>query len=86
MGDLHVRFEVAFGRGLWLRMKAMNKRQGGMILLEGYDTVNQWCFAGKVDGYVVKEDDWVDGEHGAPRISQKWITVRTSQPCRNHRQ
>jgi hypothetical protein len=59
MGDLHVRFEVAFGQGLWLRMKAMGKGLGGMILLERYDMVNQWSFA---DGYVVKEGDWVDGE------------------------
>ena len=52
MGDLHVRFEVAFGRGLWLRMKATGKRLGGMILLEGYDMVNQWSFA-EVDGYIL---------------------------------
>jgi hypothetical protein len=62
MGDLHVRFEVAFRRGLWLRMKAMGKGLGGMILLEGYDMVNQWSFAGEVKGCVVKEGDWVDGE------------------------
>ena len=78
MGDSHVRFEVAFGRGLWLRMKAMSKEVGNgeMILLDGYGIVNQWSFAGDVDRN--KETmrcergwDWVDGEHGVPRISQK---------------
>ena len=59
-----------------MRIKAIGKRLGGMILLEGYDMVNQWSFAGEVDGYVVKEGGWVDSEHGGPKISRKWITVR----------
>ena len=52
MGDLHVRSEVAFGGGLWVRIKARGKELGnrGMILLEGYNMVNKWSFAEGADG------------------------------------
>jgi hypothetical protein len=91
MGVLHVRSEVAFRRGLWLRMKAMQKEpgNGGMILLEGYDMVDQWSFAGDVNANEetircekgeCRNDGWstvpVIIEHGAPRILRKSITVK----------
>jgi hypothetical protein len=55
IGVLHVRSGVAFGRGLWLRMKVMRKElgNGGITPLEGYDIVNQWSLAGDVDELFV---------------------------------
>ena len=41
MGDLYVRSEVAFGRGLWLRLRRWAKNWGNGVMV--------WGFAGDVD-------------------------------------
>jgi hypothetical protein len=63
MGDLHVRSEVAFGRGLWLRMKAMSKElgNGGCMLTSGAFQ-EMWMEMKRL--YVVKEGGGRSGEIG----------------------